>query len=86
MSTAKWWATPCFTGERIIPVRTCLLTCFAVAEYLAETETAMTKAETGEFLFDDLRELAASHTQQKLEFEKLVPDSICLGLFVVSCG
>lgn len=44
----------------------------------------MTKAETGEFLFDDLRELAASHTQQKLEFEKLIPDSICLGLFVVS--
>lgn len=53
-------------------------------EYLAETEAAMTKAETGEFLFDDLRELAASHTQQKLEFEKLIPDTICLGLFVVS--
>ena len=53
-------------------------------EYLAETEAAMTKAETGEFLFDDLRELAASHTQQKLSFEKLIPDNISLGLFAVS--
>ena len=57
----------------------------SVSGYLAETEAAMTKPETGEFLFDDLRELAASHTQQKLEFEKLIPDSICLGLLVVSC-
>lgn len=44
----------------------------------------MTKPETGEFLFDDLRELAASHVQQKLEFEKFIPESISLGLFVVS--
>lgn len=52
-------------------------------EYLAETEAAMTKAETGEFLFDDLRELAANHAQQKIEFEKLIPENISLGLFVV---
>lgn len=52
-------------------------------EYLAETEAAMTKAETGEFLFDDLRELAASHAQQRIEFEKLIPENISLGLFVV---
>lgn len=44
----------------------------------------MTKAETGEFLFDDLRELAANHAQQKIEFEKLIPENISLGLFVVS--
>lgn len=43
----------------------------------------MTKAETGEFLFDDLRELAANHAQQKTEFEKLIPENISLGLFVV---
>lgn len=43
----------------------------------------MTKAETGEFLFDDLRELAANHAQQKIEFEKLIPENISLGLFVV---
>eukprot|EP00752_Nemacystus_decipiens_P010663 g9495.t1 len=55
-----------------------------VNEYLAETEVAMTKAETGEFLFDDLRELAANHAQQKIEFEKLIPENISLGLFVVS--
>lgn len=54
-----------------------------VNEYLAETEAEMTKAETGQFMFDDLRELAASHAQQKLEFEKLIPESISLGLFVV---
>lgn len=54
-----------------------------VNEYLTETEAAMTKAETGEFLFDDLRELAANHAQQKIEFEKLIPESISLGLFVV---
>ena len=54
-----------------------------VNEYLAETEVAMTKAETGEFLFDDLRELAANHAQQKIEFEKLIPENISLGLFVV---
>lgn len=54
-----------------------------VNEYLAETETAMTKAETGEFLFDDLRELAENHAQQKVEFEKLIPENISLGLFVV---
>lgn len=59
--------------------------CFSlVQEYLSETETAMTKAETGEFLFDDLRELAANHAQQKIEFEKLIPENISLGLFVVS--
>ncbi|CAB1101954.1 unnamed protein product [Ectocarpus sp. CCAP 1310/34] len=44
----------------------------------------MTKAETGEFLFDDLRQLAANHAQQKIEFEKLIPENISLGLFVVS--
>lgn len=54
-----------------------------VNEYLAETEAAMTKPETGEFLFDDLRELAASHAKQKLEFEQLIPENISLGLFVV---
>lgn len=54
-----------------------------VNEYLAETEAAMTKADTGEFLFDDLRELAANHAQQKIEFEKLIPENISLGLFVV---
>lgn len=54
-----------------------------VAEYLAETEAEMTKPETGQFLFDDLRELAASHAQQKLEIEKLIPESTSLGLFVV---
>lgn len=54
-----------------------------VQEYLSETEAAMTKAETGEFLFDDLRELAANHAQQKIEFEKLIPENISLGLFVV---
>lgn len=43
----------------------------------------MTKPETGEFLFDDLRELAASHAKQKLEFEQLIPENISLGLFVV---
>lgn len=43
----------------------------------------MTKAETGEFLFDDLRELAANHAQQRVEFEKLIPENISLGLFVV---
>lgn len=43
----------------------------------------MTKAETGEFLFDDLRQLAANHAQQKIEFEKLIPENISLGLFVV---
>lgn len=56
----------------------------AVNDYLAETEAAMTKAETGEFLFDDLRQLAANHAQQKVEFEKLIPENISLGLFVVS--
>ncbi|CAM9224577.1 unnamed protein product, partial [Hapterophycus canaliculatus] len=56
-----------------------------VNEYLGETEAAMTKAETGEFLFDDLRQLAANHAQQKVEFEKLIPENISLGLFVVSC-
>lgn len=55
-----------------------------MSEYLAETEVAMTKADTGEFLFDDLRQLAASHAQQKIEFEKLIPENISLGLFVVS--
>lgn len=67
--------------SQILP---CLL-CFRsqVNEYLAETEVAMTKAETGEFLFDDLRKLAANHAQQKIEFEKLIPDNISLGLFVV---
>ncbi|CAM9373770.1 unnamed protein product, partial [Ectocarpus sp. 8 AP-2014] len=55
-----------------------------VNEYLCETEAAMTKAETGEFLFDDLRQLAANHAQQKIEFEKLIPENISLGLFVVS--
>lgn len=43
----------------------------------------MTKADTGEFLFDDLRELAANHAQQRVEFEKLIPENISLGLFVV---
>lgn len=55
-------------------------------EYLSETEAAMTKAETGEFLFDDLRELAANHAQQKIEFEKLIPENMSLGLFVVGCS
>lgn len=55
----------------------------SVAEYLAETEAEMAKTDTGEFLFDDLRELAASHAQQKLEFEKLIPESVSLGLFLV---
>ncbi len=55
-----------------------------VNEYLSETEAAMTKADTGEFLFDDLRELAANHAQQRVEFEKLIPENISLGLFVVS--
>lgn len=55
-----------------------------VNEYLVESEAAMTKAESGEFLFDDLRELAASHAQQRVEFEKLIPENISLGLFVVS--
>ena len=54
-----------------------------VNDYLSETEAAMTKAETGEFLFDDLRELAANHAQQRVEFEKLIPENISLGLFVV---
>lgn len=54
-----------------------------VNTYLAETEVAMTKAETGEFLFDDLRALAVNHAQQRVEFEKLIPESISIGLFVV---
>ena len=52
-------------------------------EYLAETEVAMTRDATGEFLFDDLRELANKHAQQKLEFEKLIPDNISIGVLVV---
>lgn len=54
-----------------------------VNTYLAETEGAMTKTETGEFLFDDLRALADDHAQQRVEFEKLIPESISIGLFVV---
>lgn len=54
-----------------------------MTEYLAETEGEMTKADTGEFMFGDLRELAASHAQHKLDFEKLIPETISLGLFVV---
>lgn len=44
----------------------------------------MTKPETGEFLFEDLRELAAGHARDKAEIETLIPESISLGLFVVS--
>lgn len=65
----------------------CCSCCFGhrslVNDYLAETEAAMTKADTGEFLFDDLRELAANHAQQKIQFEKLIPENISIGLFVV---
>lgn len=69
----------------VLCISNCLYCCVSrsVNEYLAETEVAMTKAETGEFLFDDLRELAANHAQQKIEFEKLIPENISLGLFVV---
>lgn len=44
----------------------------------------MRKPETEEFLLDDLRELAASHAQHGREIEDLIPESISLGLFMVS--
>lgn len=75
---------PPLVPEQGANTRCFLIVLCEVNEYLVETETAMTKTDTGEFLFDDLRELAASHARQKLEFEMLIPESISLGLFVVS--
>lgn len=43
----------------------------------------MKPQESAQFRFDDLRELADKHAQQKLQVEKLIPETTNLGLFIV---
>ncbi|CAM9544257.1 unnamed protein product [Chrysoparadoxa australica] len=54
------------------------------ASYLAETEEAMTVAETGEFMFEDVRELSKRHHAQKEEAEAKIPENVVIGPFAIS--